>query len=291
MLGRFLEVDRLRKLMIYLFGKDIPGRSISVLPDDTFLVSYPRSGNTWTRFLIANLLHPDETVSFANIERFVPDTTSLPRKAFRTIPRPRIIKSHEYFDLRYGRVIYIVRDPRDVALSCYQFLKKVHVLALDVPLEKFISRFVKGEFDIYGTWGQNVGSWLVARYGTEGFLLLRYEDLVKNPVRELSKVADFFAIQASPERLAQVVALSSADRMRRLEAKEADTWVLTSKTRKDISFVGKAIAGGWKSNLSETSVAEIEGTWGQLMKALGYELVTPVKVSTLVAQCLPAITL
>lgn len=291
MLGRFLEIDRLRKLMIYLFGKDIPGRSISVLPDDTFVVSYPRSGNTWTRFLIANLLHPEETVSFANIERFVPDTTSLPRKAFRTIPRPRVIKSHEYFDLRYRRVLYIVRDPRDVAVSCYQFLKKVHVVALDMPLEDFVSHFVKGEFDIYGTWGQNVGSWLVARYGTEGFLLLRYEDLVQDPLRELAKVADFFGVEAPPERLAQVVELSSADQMRKLEAREADAWVLTSKTRKDIPFVGKAVAGGWKSSLSESSVAEIESTWGDLMKALKYELVTPAKASTLVAQCLPAVTL
>lgn len=291
MLGRFLEVDRLRKLIIYLFGKDIPGRSISVLPDDTFIVSYPRSGNTWTRFLIANLLHPEETVSFANIERFVPDTTSLPRKAFRTIPRPRVIKSHEYFDLRCRRVIYIVRDPRDVAISCYHFLKKVHVVALDMPLEDFVSHFVKGEFDIYGTWGQNVGSWLVARYGTEGFLLLRYEDLVQDPLQELAKVADFFGVEAPPERLARVVELSSADHMRKLEAREADAWVLTSKTRKDIPFVGKAVAGGWKSGLSGSSVAEIESTWGDLMKALKYELVTPGKASTFVAQCLPAVTL
>ena len=37
---------------------DIAGRDLRVFPDDAFIASYPRSGNTWTRFLMANLIHP-----------------------------------------------------------------------------------------------------------------------------------------------------------------------------------------------------------------------------------------
>jgi hypothetical protein len=40
------------------------------------------------------------------------------------MPRPGIIKSHQYFDPRYKRVIYVVRDPRDVALSQFHFHRK-----------------------------------------------------------------------------------------------------------------------------------------------------------------------
>ena len=36
-------------------GLDPPGKSLQILPDDVFLVSFPKSGNTWTRFLLANL--------------------------------------------------------------------------------------------------------------------------------------------------------------------------------------------------------------------------------------------
>jgi hypothetical protein len=49
----------------YIPGKDLAGRNLTVFPDDTFIVSYPRSGNTWTRFWIANLLHPEEPVTRA----------------------------------------------------------------------------------------------------------------------------------------------------------------------------------------------------------------------------------
>jgi len=275
MIGRFLEKDRLRKLIIYLFGKDIPGRSIFVLPDDTFVVSYPRSGNTWTRFLIANLLHPNQTVAFANIDRFIPDITAVPRKMLRTTPRPRVIKSHEYFDLRYQKVIYIVRDPRDVAVSYYHFHLKFRRIPPDYPLDDYIPRFIAGEFDAYGSWGQNVGTWIAARQHSEGFLLLRYEDMIADPIGELAKVADFFRIPPDRERLSRAVELSSADRMRKLESSESEVWVVTKPTRKDIPFVRDAKTGGWKNNLSPRSVAAIETAWGSLMKHLNYETSIP----------------
>ncbi|MGH9453777.1 MAG: hypothetical protein ACRD2O_07390, partial [Terriglobia bacterium] len=57
----------------YVLGKDIAGRMLNILPDDIFLVSFPKSGNTWTRFLIGNLVHPEELITFANVSRIVPD--------------------------------------------------------------------------------------------------------------------------------------------------------------------------------------------------------------------------
>ena len=93
-------------------------------PDDTFIVSYPRSGNTWTRFLVANLLFADRPVTFANIEELVPDAEAQSSLYMKRVPSPRVIKSHEYFDHRYPKMLYIVRDPRDVVLSYYNFSRK-----------------------------------------------------------------------------------------------------------------------------------------------------------------------
>jgi hypothetical protein len=39
-------------------GLHRPGRGLLILPDDIFLVSFPKSGNTWARFVLANLIHP-----------------------------------------------------------------------------------------------------------------------------------------------------------------------------------------------------------------------------------------
>ena len=57
----------------HLFGLHHPGRNLRVYPDDVFIVSYPKSGNTWTRFLIANLVYPEKNPDFSNINALLPD--------------------------------------------------------------------------------------------------------------------------------------------------------------------------------------------------------------------------
>jgi hypothetical protein len=148
----------------YFLGKDLAGRNLAVFPDDTFLVSFPRSGNTWVRFLISNLAYPGTEVSFSNIERLIPDTSSQSSRTLKRTPRPRIVKSHEYFDARYPKVIYIVRDPRDVALSYYDFSRKSRHFDDSFSLEQYVSTFVQAvPWSTWGTWGEHVGSWVFSR--------------------------------------------------------------------------------------------------------------------------------
>ena len=245
-----------------------------VFPDDVFIVSYPKSGNTWTRFLVANLAYPQEQVNFGSINRLIPDPEALPKREMIRLPRPRYIKSHQYFDPRYQKIVYVVRDPRDVALSQYHFHRKRRMVQDGTPVEQFITRFVAGSTSPYASWGENVAGWLATRHGTPGFLLLRYEDLMAHPTQELAKLALFLGIEVDVPGLEQVVARCSADQMRKLEHQQAHLWSSTRNTRQDVPCVREAKSGGWKSNLPESSVAEIEGAWGHLMQFLGYDLTT-----------------
>lgn len=269
-------IYRVKQVLKYLAGTDIAGRTMAVYPDDTFIVSYPRSGNTWTRFLIANLLHPEEPATFFNIERWVPDSEAQSSRYLKRVPRPRVIKSHQYFDHRFKRIVYIVRDPRDVALSYYDFQRKYRQIHDEYPLTRYVSDFVAGRLSSasWGTWRENVGSWISARGGQSGFLLLRYEDMIADTESELSKVAVFLGVNATPQTLSQTVQRSSAERLRSLEKIQGEQWVSTKNKRSDIPFVRTAVAGCWRTKLPESSVTEIETAWAPLMVKLGYELVT-----------------
>jgi len=258
----------------YVLGRDQAGRNFAVFPDDTMIVSYPRSGNTWTRFLIANLLHAEMDINFLNIEKLIPDTSSISSRGLKRISRPRFIKTHEYFDHRYPKVVYIVRDPRDVALSYYNFQRKYRQLSDAYPLEKYIDDFLDGRFASrgWGTWAENVGSWMATRSQDPNFLLLRFEDLLESTQAQVERMAKFLGAPSTPENIARAIACSSADRMRELEKGQQNQWVATKKHRKDIPFVGDARAGNWKAKLPPSCVQRIEVTWGPLMSSLGYSL-------------------
>ncbi len=274
-----------------LTGRQIAGRGVTVFPDDVFLVSYPRSGNTWTRFLVGNLLWQKDPVTFANIESRIPEIYFNPDRFMRALERPRLLKSHECFQPHYPRVIYIVRDPRDVAISFYHHNVKARNLPEDYPMASFVPRFIAGEFDrLFGSWRDNVFSWTALRQGTPGFLMLRYEDMKRDPATVLAGIAaflehcSFHKIDASPKALQRTIELSSPERMRALEKQEAGQWVLTKGTRSDKPFVRSAISGGWKSQLAPESVAAIESAWGEVMQRLGYELVSRPLAAATVSQ-------
>ena len=262
-----------------LTGRQLAGRGATVFSDDVYVVSYPRSGNTWTRFLLGNLLHPNEPATFSNIESRVAEIYFNPDHVLRRLPRPRLLKSHEAFHPNYPRVICIVRDPRDVAVSFYHHNVKARNLPDTYPMDEFVPRFIRAEFDPWwGSWGDNVMSWIAMRDGKSNFLLVRYEDMKQDPERELGKIARFLQearfpnIDASAERLAQAVERSSPERMRELERAEASQYAQLKQTRQDKPFVRSAKAGGWKSVLSPSSVQCIEQAWGPIMLQLGYAL-------------------
>jgi Sulfotransferase domain len=262
----------------YMLGLDHAGNNLTVFPDDTFLVSYPKSGNTWTRFLIGNLIYP-EGVDFSNINEKIPDPGALAKRYLKRLPRPRYIKSHNPYDPRYRKVILIVRDPRDVVLSEYHFDIKCRAIPEEFPIERFVRQWLDGEVNHeFGSWGANVGSWLAARRNTRDFLsgrtllLLRYEDMIDDPGRELARVAAFLNIPSDAGRISNAVQRSSADIMRKMETAQSHLWSSTKDTRKDRPFVRAAKYGGWKTELPNSCTLDIESQWRTPLAELGYEL-------------------
>jgi hypothetical protein len=159
-------------------------------------------------------------------------------------------------------------------VSQYHYHRKRRKIEDDLPIERFVARFLTGENWDNASWGQNVLTWVGIREGDPRFLLLRYEDMIADTSRELRKVTAFLGLDVTDEQIARAVERSSAGKMRKMEQEQSDKSGLTKGSRKDLAFVRTASAGGWRSELPSPLVARIETAWAPLMRHLGYELMT-----------------
>lgn len=243
---------------------------LTIYEDDIFLASYPRSGNTWVRFILGTIL-TGEKITWENMEEFVPDIYRNTDWELKKNVRPRIIKSHHSYDSRYNKVVYLVRDVRDVLLSYYNYHKKFNKLPNDYRLDKFIKKFINGDLDDFGSWGENVNSWISnGEKVKNGLELFRYEDLKDNTFAEIKRMVDFLNIVATDKEIADAIEWSSFSNMRKLEDKQEDSDLFKNADKKK-KFTNKGDYGYWKNELNDNQIKIITKEYRYLLDQLGYQ--------------------
>ena len=224
-----------------------------------FLVTYPRSGTTWISCVAAELLFQISPKNLTEINSFVPDVHDLPEKSAVPVASQYLVKSHfpllinpvhgfpPYGD--YRRVIYLIRDPRDVMLSYHRYVRCVS----NYPgnLKEFAMDWIAGRIWPC-SWQEHVNSWLTPRLTTAPFELtiLRYEDFVADPIGQTGVLAKVLGLDVERARIKEIVADTSPNSMREREIKG-------KKEVPELNFIGPAKAGNWKQLQSEEDRAAI----------------------------------
>jgi len=234
-------------------------------PTDVLLASYPRSGNTWLRFVLAQALTGRE-IDFDNINSFIPELKWHRGAAFLLPEQGRVIKTHERYRSEYKKAIYVVRDVRDVALSAHARTKEIGIAPPD--FEVFLRGFLEGHSNPYGCWHQHVRSWLDGPLPKEGKLLVvKFEDLRKDPQDAVRRMVEFAGVPLDRERIEAALTDNSVERMRAKEAKSQK--LFQSKTEAG-RFVRKGAVQGWKSVLTTAQLQLFEAYAGPELARLGY---------------------
>lgn len=237
-------------------------KSPLIYPDDSFIVSYPKSGNTWVRFLIANLIKTSsDDIDFHSAVKYVPEI-GVHHKEISRLSRPRTFKSHALYTNTYPKVIYIVRDVRDVYVSYYHYLKK------SLPENTSFSDFIRKE-DLYPSrWSNHVDSWINK---PNVYLVIKYEDLLKNTFQELRKIVNvMFKYKIHDRDLISAIEESTFKKMQTIEKQKGRPFQSKEKELRSSNFVRKGIKGDWINYLSKNDEKFILLKEGETMKYLGY---------------------
>lgn len=241
-------------------------RHRGVTSADALLVSYPKSGNTWVKFMLAHALTGVETSFDATEDAIgrIGGRTDVPA----LLPGGgRILKSHEAFSAGVrapGRVVYVVRDGRDVAVSYYeQFVRKGMNPG---PFSSYLPRFVAGTVDGYGPWGRHATSWLDGGIARNGRLLtIRYEDLLEDPSGGLQQTLEFLGAPIDTDMVEAAVEANRFEQMRQRETQSA-----FHEKQGDRFFVRRGVAGGWRETFSDADSELFDHAFGAVLERLGY---------------------
>lgn len=239
---------------------DSTATSWDIWPDDVFLVSYPRSGNTWMRYLMTNLRFPEAEWNLLSLAYAFPEIYGPVDPSY--VPRPRWIKSHHPYTPSYPKVIYLVRDGRDVSVSFYYWSGYDKKGSFEDFVRDCILTDDTNRFGPWGGWHHHVKDWLAHQH-TSNMLVVRYERLVDFPVIELQRVCRFVGLVRSVQDIKIAIERSSFKRM------QADF-------RDHKLFAGKSVGvkgrpGKWREFFDNRLLAEFWQIAGEVSTSVGYE--------------------
>lgn len=269
---------RLVPMALHPFARTVQTavRARGLTPADVVAASYPRSGSTWLRFVIADIASQGTDVDFLNIADL-----SAPLGSHRDAPalidgRGRFIKTHESFRAFpwfTARGLYLVRDGRDVAVSLYHWLRRWNVYR--GPFEDYLPAFLHGRVVNYGSWQEHVASWQGAAARRSGsIVVLRYEDLLGSDGAEILRHT---LVQIGWDVPAEVVELAMKRNVfEKMKQKGADADAHGTSPRKQadtsVPVVRKGSVGQWREVFSDDQTRMFKDAAGRSLERSGYEI-------------------
>lgn len=252
---------------------------------DVFIVTYPKSGTTWMQNIVRTMLMSDDTPENAQLklDDRVPYTDmslNFPFDKIEGWPNPRAFKSHHatpsemdkliFKGDRSAKIIYVMRDPRDVSVSLYHHLKKTGLSKFveEATFDEFHKQYMRNSDVVYyGLWEKHVDSWLSKR--TEfNMLVIRYEDMIENSSREIEKVAKFLGAHLPSSRIAEIAELTSFTTVMHKGGLLKDESGVTN------SILRKGVAGDWKNHFQDKEEAAKMAKIAEELY-IKYNLITP----------------
>jgi hypothetical protein len=268
-----------------------------------WLASYPKSGNTWMRAFLHNLLRdPDESYDINKITDFstsdssidwykvqdnrawkdwtAVDVARMRRSAQLAICQMKrddvFVKTHNasvaflgyplvHQDLTAG-AIYIVRNPLDVCISLAHHYgtdidTTIGILGDPTIGSKTNDKIV---YEVHKSWSIHVDSWTNPM--RPGLAVLRYEDMLNNPMKSFSGLVRFLGLNPPRARLERAIERASFKTLRGQEDQKG----FKEKSPFAEKFFREGRAGQWREKLTQSQIDRIVEQNKEQMQRFGY---------------------
>lgn len=270
-----------------------------------WLASYPKSGNTWVRLFLQNLLNEgDQPIdinaslpigfmhgangTFFNRTTLLKHTVLkreeiyvLQSQSYAQIESNSLfLKTHNAFQEHdkstafsnevSDKVIYIVRNPLDLVISYAHFMDKTideTILIMKNEQHSIAHNLIKGQEQL----PQFLGSWSsnVSSWLNQSaipILLVKYEDLLEKPFEEFMKIVQFLKLDKNPKMVKKAMEFSSFNQLQAQEKKAGFNEQFSNNT----NFFREGKKGQWEKILNTLQIKRLISNHEEMMRRLGY---------------------
>ncbi|XP_052737838.1 uncharacterized protein LOC112044107 [Bicyclus anynana] len=260
-----------------------------VKSEDTFIVTFPKSGTTMTQELVwllcnnldyerAKSINLSERSPFLEIstlfsfedfpmteeekQKFVKSQIPTTHEDIEKMPSPRFIKTHlplsllPPYLLDTTKVVYVARDPRDVAVSFYKFQKFLRILTPDKEFKQYWKFFLRNHIPWTPYFDNVLEAWEQRNH--PNMLFLFYEDMVKDLPGTVRLVANFYNKSLSEEQVNELADHLRFDNFKQNKSVNMEDMKDLGIFTSDGAFIRKGKPGGWRKYFDEEMAAEAE---------------------------------
>lgn len=241
--------------------------------DDIILASPMKTGTTWLKafcFSIVNETlaktdedhhrdplvenHPAVYVQTLEVQVF----TAKPPPDVSSMKSPRLFHTHlpytalpDSMKTTNCKLVYIARNPKDTLVSMWHFFDKLRTPEQGpYPFEKAFDSFINGVSHFGPFFDHVLQYWNQSLKSPDKVLFLKYEDLKRDPIGEVKKLALFLGKPfADDKEVEDVIWRCSLERLKSLEVNKngVDPWVGMQNS----AYFRTVVVGDWKNMLSD----------------------------------------
>ncbi|XP_062051508.1 sulfotransferase 6B1-like [Lepus europaeus] len=236
--------------------------------DDVFLVSYPKSGTHWVAEIIENIPSARITltppIELGDISRL---------EELNMYSGRRVIPTHLSYNLlpldvkqKQCKIIYIVRNPKDTAVSLFHYYRDNPHLPSVETWATFLELFLQGDV-VYGSWFDHVLSWEEHK-NDKNVLIIFYEEMKKDLPKNIKKITTFLGINVSDSDINKIAWKASFSEMKTNAVKEncdPNHTICALTSNRSLVF-RKGVVGDWLNYFTPRQKKAFDALFTEKMK-------------------------
>ncbi|XP_068592313.1 sulfotransferase family 2, cytosolic sulfotransferase 3 isoform X1 [Cebidichthys violaceus] len=231
--------------------------------EDVTAVVYPKSGTIWMQEILPLVLNGGDLTPIQTVPNWdrvpwleekrlalVVDKLQSPRGLVTHFPYHLMPPS---FHTSKAKVIYVMRNPKDIVVSSYYFHKMAEFLESPGTFDEFMEKFLKGKV-LFGKWTDHVKSWRGADLG-DRIMYITYEEMVQDLPAALRRLSDFLCRSLSEEAIQKIAEHCSFKTMKNNNMSNFSLVPKKYMNSDTSPFLRKGVAGDWKNHFSPEQLA------------------------------------